>query len=373
MTKNGLWAKWFPVAVIAILLMVVYKTFDNISGISAGIKRFLNIIAPLLYGVIFTYFMYIPCGKLSDILVKSKIPFIAKKSRFFGIVTVFLLFVLVIVVLVLIIAPIIIAGVIDLANSIPGYAQSLMAFIEKLDDETLWAQFNISGTLTSVVNDNVARFFDITLVGALTRAVTSFAGGIVDIVLGLIITLYILIDVDNIIIFFRRMSNAYIKNAKYRTRLHLYLGKANTVLFTFIASKSLDCLINMLSVTTILLLFNVPYAILFGFIAGLFNFIPYLGTLVAVTCISLITLITGGLGKTIPLLVVLMIFQQLDANFIEPRIMNASLKISPIVVIISVIAAGAYFGIPGMFLAVPVMAVIKQLMLEYIEQSEKKS
>jgi predicted PurR-regulated permease PerM len=177
--------------------------------------------------------------------------------------------------------------------------------------------------------------------------------------------------VDNIVTFFRRTSNAYIKNAGFRKRLHHYLANANTVLFTFIASKSLDCVINMISVTAILLLFKVPYAILFGFVAGLFNFIPYLGTLVAVTCISLISLITGGLGKTIPLLVVLMLFQQLDANFIEPRIMNTSLKISPIVVIVSVIAAGAYFGIPGMFLAVPVMAVIKQLMLEYIEQSEK--
>ena len=69
----------------------------------------------------------------------------------------------------------------------------------------------------------------------------------------------------------------------------------------------------------------------------------------------------------------LFIFQQLDGNYIEPRIMKSSLKISPILVIIAVVAGGAYFGIFGMFLAVPIAVIIKQILLEYISNAENSS
>jgi len=67
-----------------------------------------------------------------------------------------------------------------------------------------------------------------------------------------------------------------------------------------------------------------------------------------------------------------MIYQQFDANFIEPRIMKSSLKISPVLVIIAVVVGGAYFGIAGMFFAVPIVAIIKQILLEYVSTSERE-
>jgi len=189
--------------------------------------------------------------------------------------------------------------------------------------------------------------------------------------MGMVISLYMLLERDRIAGFSLRLSTAVFKNEKRRSRLRLYMQQINKVLFTFIASKGLDSIINFVSVTTILLIFNVPYALLLGIIAGVFNFIPYLGSLIAVILICLMTLITGGFGKAIQVLIPLLIFQQLDGNFIEPRIMKSSLKISPILVIIAVVVGGAYFGIVGMFLAVPIAVIIKQILNEYISHSEQ--
>ena len=169
-----------------------------------------------------------------------------------------------------------------------------------------------------------------------------------------------------------RLGNALFKSEKARNRIEKYLARINKVLVTFIASKGLDSIINLVVVTTILVAFNVQYAFLLGLIAGLFNFIPYLGSLIAVIFIGLITILTGGVTKALQVLAVLFIFQQLDGNFIEPRIMKTSLKISPILVITSVIAGGAYFGIFGMFLAVPIVTIIKQILIEYIDSSEQR-
>ena len=70
--------------------------------------------------------------------------------------------------------------------------------------------------------------------------------------------------------------------------------------------------------------------------------------------------------------IVVIILQQIDANFINPKIVGESLEISPLLVIFSVTIGGAYFGILGMFLAVPVAAVIKLLITDLVDYKYKK-
>ncbi|MCL2255011.1 MAG: AI-2E family transporter [Lachnospiraceae bacterium] len=369
---NFEWTKWIPITIIAIVLMITYKTFDNISQITSGIARFLGIVSPLLYGILFAYFLFIPFKKVKAYFGRSKWKFIAKRKKLFSIFVIFLLLVTIIVFIVLVIAPILIASIMDLINSIPFYVRSIMDYIQLLDDEPVITALNISESLTEMVEGITSQFLNRTLMEQLTRGVFSLAGGLFNIVLGIFICLYILTDLENIAAFFNRLSIAVIKNEKLRGRLHQYLKQVNKVILTFLASKGLDSIINMIAVTVILRILNVPYPILFGFIAGVFNFIPYLGSLIAMTFISMINIITAGPAKAIQVLIILLIFQQLDANYIEPKIMNTSLKISPILVIVSVIAGGAYFGIVGMFLAVPLVTIVKQILIEYMDHHVKE-
>ena len=74
------------------------------------------------------------------------------------------------------------------------------------------------------------------------------------------------------------------------------------------------------------------------------------------------------------MLIIVIILQQIDSNIINPRIVSNSLEISPLLVIFAITIGGAYFGIFGMFLAVPVIAVIKILITDYVDYklAEKK-
>ncbi len=117
---------------------------------------------------------------------------------------------------------------------------------------------------------------------------------------------------------------------------------------------------------------NVKYAILLGFMIGLFNLIPYLGAIVAVIIAIIITLLTGGISQAIWMAIVVIIIQQIDANIINPKITGTSLKISPILIIFSVTVIGSYFGIIGMFLAVPIVAIIKLILTDYIRYKEEQ-
>ena len=116
---------------------------------------------------------------------------------------------------------------------------------------------------------------------------------------------------------------------------------------------------------------GIKYAVLLGFMIGLFNLIPYIGAIIAIVIATVITLLTGGISQAIWMLVVVTILQQIDANIINPKIVGDSLEISPLLVILAVTVGGAYFGIIGMFLAVPIIAILKVLIEDFIEYREK--
>ena len=363
-------AKWFPIFVLAVILMIIYNAIDNIAGITSEISRFLWVISPLFYGVLFSYVLFTPHQLAERLLKKAKVKLIAKKARLFSTLITFLLLVLVVVFIINIILPILYTSIVDLINSIPGYLEYIMDFIDDIPDDSIWATLNIVENVTESAGNVVMQIFNAALIEQMAAGVIAFASEILSVVLGMVISLYMLLERDRITEFFKRLSGAVFRNERVRLRVHQYMQQINKVLFTFIASKGLDSIINFVVVTTILLIFDVPFALLLGILAGIFNFIPYLGSLMAVILICLITLITGGFAKAIQVFIPLFIFQQIDGNFIEPRIMKSSLKISPILVIIAVVIGGAYFGIVGMFLAVPIAVIIKQILLEYMSHSD---
>ena len=117
---------------------------------------------------------------------------------------------------------------------------------------------------------------------------------------------------------------------------------------------------------------GIKYWVLLGFMIGLFNIIPYFGSIVGVAIATVITVFTGGFTKAVWMLIVVIILQQIDANIINPKIIGNALKLSPILVIFSITVFGAYYGVLGMFLAVPIIAVIKILVNDFIEYRIKK-
>jgi len=374
MKKAGIeWRKWIPLSIIIVILMVIYKTIDNIDQITSAIGNFLSVISPLLFGILFTYFLLIPHRAVERLLKKAKLKFIAKRARGFSTIIIFVLLLCIIVLVLSFVVPIVTDNIISLVNSIPGYISTILEYFDNLPSDSIWINFDIADTIRNSSGDILNTLMNPDGIGQVAQGVMGFVGGIFSLIMGLVISLYILLDRERIKEFFKRLNNAIFRHEKRAKRTATYMIQVNKVLLTFIASKGLDSLINFVVATTILFIFGVDYALLLGLIAGAFNFIPFLGSIISALIISLITLITGGVNTAIYVLLSLLAFHQLDGNFIEPRIMKSSLKISPILVIIAVVIGGAYLGIVGMFLAVPIAVMIKQILLEYVAAHENDS
>jgi predicted PurR-regulated permease PerM len=109
-----------------------------------------------------------------------------------------------------------------------------------------------------------------------------------------------------------------------------------------------------------LLLIGAPFAILLGVIAAILNLIPYIGGLIAVVLTALITFSnTGSVSKMIWAIIVFMIVQLIDNNFLVPKVIASRVKLNALISIVGVLIGGSLCGVGGMFLSIPFIAICK--------------
>jgi len=128
----------------------------------------------------------------------------------------------------------------------------------------------------------------------------------------------------------------------------------------YLGIKTGISLLSGLATMIVLFIFGVEFAVLFGILRAILNFIPTLGSIVSMALISVVA--AFQFGSVFPALWILLILGGLDlviANLLEPKLMGQGLGLSPLVVLFSLVLWGWLWGIPGMILAVPLMAVIK--------------
>jgi predicted PurR-regulated permease PerM len=125
-------------------------------------------------------------------------------------------------------------------------------------------------------------------------------------------------------------------------------------------------MVSLLNIAALLML-GIDYAILLGVIGGLLNVIPYIGGIVAVALPMMIALVTKSTGwYAIYVLIAYYLIQLIDNNYIVPKIVASKVKINALFAIIVVFVGNAIWGIPGMFLSIPLLAIIK-LIFDHIE------
>ena len=327
---------------------------------SEAIGQFFNILAPFLVGVLIAYLFYMPCKKIENTYTKSKNKFIRKKARTLSIMTVYLITVLILVILINVILPVVWESVVDLINNAQTYYTIAIDRYNKLPEDSVLKNEMINEVIANVQHIDIKQYFQFDKIMEYILKVIGAVTGIADIFVAVIVSIYVLSERTRILRFFKRLTEAIFKENTYKN-IDKYYNHSNEIFFNFVASQFIDGIVVGVLVTIAMTIMGIKYAPLLGFLIGLFNIIPYIGA--------------GGTSQAIWMLIVVIILQQIDANIINPKIVGQSLKVSPLLVLFSVTIGGAYFGILGMFLAVPVAAIIKIIAEDYVNYklAEKKA
>ena len=369
--KQG-WKKRISWLLIALTVVIVYKMLDNFSNVTEWFGTFFRILKPFLAGLLISYILFMPCKKIEGELEKSKLKFVKKRARGLSVIATYIIFILIIIIIINCIFPVLKESIVELVSNIPGYYETLVSKYKELPEDSVLKNDIIKDKMTELSNIDMKQFLSINneKIIEYVKNIINIFSGIFDVFVSIIVSVYILLQRTAIMRFLRRFARAMFKKNTYEA-VNKYFTKANEVFFTFISSQLLDAVIVGILTTVAMLIIKVKYAPLIGFTIGLFNMIPYIGAIVAVGIGILITFITGGFGKAIAMAIVVIILQQIDANIINPKIIGVSLEVSPLLVIFSVTVGGAYFGIMGMFLGVPIAVVIKTILNDWIENKNK--
>jgi predicted PurR-regulated permease PerM len=145
------------------------------------------------------------------------------------------------------------------------------------------------------------------------------------------------------------------------------ISQTKTVIQRYLVGLVIEFVLVAILNSVALLLLGIDYAILIGIIGALLNTIPYIGGLIAVALPMIVALTTKENGwYAIYVLASYYFIQLIDNNYIVPKIVASKVKINALFSVIAVIAGNALWGVPGMFLSIPLLAIVK-LIFDHIE------
>ena len=247
---------------------------------------------------------------------------------------------------------IIYAQFLDIQGNAARYQDTLTRLIERIGADY---GFEVSDFNALFAEFNFFSFFQ-SLAGAATGIITT----------SILIFLYVLLLSFEQHLFPQKLNAVFGNKGDARKTADSTLAQIQDKVQRYLVVKTIISLMTGAISCAIMLAVGVEYAIFWAFLIFLLNYIPNIGSVIAVILPVLMTLIeTESLGTTLGLALALTIVQQTFGSVIEPRLMGSSLNISPFVVLVSLTVWGSMWGITGMFLCVPLTVVAMIVMAEF--------
>lgn len=369
----------FTVGLLYILYFIIKNFSIVLSWLFIVLGNISSALAPLFIGLILAYLLS-PLVDIVDKKIMGKLFFKSPKTqkkvekqlqlrRIFSIILTYILIVFLFLLLIyafafLIVGQLVftsITGVLEsIINYFSHYEEVFQNFMNSLPNSGLEERFN------TLLND-LALWISKNFSGEAVLDFVARAGGsLVNIVLGMVVSIYLIKDRE----YFKRLWRKTLHvlfPMKHGAKINDVLYDMDMVFSKFLRGQLLDALIVAIITSIVLTIIRVDFAVLLGCFAGLTNVIPYFGPVFGAIPAVIVALFTGGFSKAIVTLVAFVIIQQIDGNIINPKIVGSSTGLHPVFVLLAVTFGGYFWGLLGMVLAVPVVACIKLFILRRVE------
>lgn len=359
-------AKWIISIILVGIILFILATSESFH-LMVGIM-----VKPLLYAIAVAYVL--------DAVVRT-IDKKTKLSRGWSILVTFSIFIIAIILAIGFLIPVIyvsVSGIIDLFPSTEVETNQLFnRGLEYLTSMGINIESESFATLVAYIESISSEIMDVlgNLLYAVQKSIVDVlvvtAGSIFSAVTAVILSIYMLIDKEDLLARAKRLIVA-LANETNSDYILSFLSRANKTFTAFFIGKMIDSFAVSIIAIIAFSILQVPYAPLLGLILGVFNMIPYFGPIFATVPIVIITLITGGWVKGLIALIIILVIQQLDANFLDPKIVGSHVGARAFWIIFAVTAGGAAFGPVGMIMGVPVMIIIKDTIEDFVEKRLKE-
>lgn len=330
-----------------------------------------NVIGALTY-LFFLLVLSIFFAYLIDPLVKLiRRPFKARKLERFmprplAIVISYLIVFTVLGVTIASIAPRVSQQARDFAANLPTYGASVQRTVQDLNRR--FDRLRIPDEMQTRINDQ-ATAIGASITATIGGGVVSFLTFVPWLIIIPILGFFFLKDVNSFRLGVLRLFPA----GQWRMRADGILSDANQTLAAYVRACIISCVLIGLVCTIAFYIIGLKYALLLGILAGIFEFVPLLGPLT----IGVIAVATAGFGddpwKAWPTLIFLIALRIIHDYITYPRIIRGGIHLHPVLIILSVLAGEQIAGIAGVFLAIPVVALITVAYKHFLEHQGSRT
>ena len=371
--------RYFTVCVYTIITFVIclaiFKFTNNWANTKALISNLVSIFSPFLLAFLIAYFI-IPMVRAIDRMLFSQ----AINDRFkkfhlvISMLVAYTILLGAIILLFIFIVPQIINSISQLVRLSPTVYQETLDLLDTLNQKfpTLDLSF-LYDAAKDVMPDlfNFARtFMTDTVLPFLYNAGMSIIGWLINILLAFVISCYLVFGKNRLLRSCKRVAYAFLPEDVCLSLFDI-LNNCNEIFSSFITGKAIDSTIIGFLTFIAMSFLKLEYAVMISLIVGLTNMIPYFGPFIGAVPGILILLIVD-LKQALIFSILILAVQQLDGNVIGPKILGKSTGLQPISIIFAVTVGGALAGPIGMFLGVPVVAVITYLVSQLLDYLLKK-
>jgi len=350
--------KWL---IIILTVMIGYWLINNYIIVLNFIGKIVNVSLPFLIGIALAYILNIPMTKIEKIL-KRKIK-ANYKRRIISIILSLILLILIIAFVAFMLIPELIQNIELLIKNIPTLIENTQNWILNLLDQYPKIQIEINNTFKE--NANIEGMIIPTLnylLNGSINIISSLVSGIITIFTALVFAIYMLAQKEKLLTSIKKILKAYLKK-QHTNKIFRIATITNNTFTKFISGQCVDAVILGIIFFIVLTIFRFPYALIISVLITITALIPVFGAFIAMAIGAILIAITSPIRALIFILVFLVI-QQIEGNFIYPKVVGKSVGLSPIWTLLAITVGGGLFGVLGMLFALPIASVIYSLIVE---------
>lgn len=369
------------VSCVSILLYFLCKSFKSIWGFIAQV---FNILQPILIGILLAYLLSPICQRMEEGMTEPLTQFFhgdKEKGKHWaaGLAVTFsvLFIILVVAALIGMIIPQLIDSIVDVVNNGFGSEATLKAYLAKIlpnSPEQQTSVMNVYQTVVKWLEDYMSDTLlpNMTnMVSTISQHIYAFGMLIFNFFIGIIVSAYCLARRTEFKLQLRKLLFALAPNEKSSEYILSKVELVNSTFLQFFIGKLIDSLIIGILCFIGNLILKIPHALLIAVIIGVTNIIPFFGPFIGAIPSAILILLSDPL-RALYFIIFIFLLQQLDGNIIGPKILGSSTGLSSFWVLFSILLFGGLWGVVGMIIAVPLFAVIYNLVKELVDDQLRR-
>lgn len=343
-----------PYVNILVLVATSYtfiKLIDNYEFVFGVIDSFISILSPFIFAFVIAYM-------LNPILSFLEKKFNLKRSM--SIAITYIVIIGLILIFFIILLPKAAYSLADLVDNLPKFTYQTEQWIDKyISNSDILSKIRVKALKNSNITPVIPKMTSTLkiILDIIFDKTVSITVSLINVVFGFIISIYILYDKEKIIKTTQKLIYIVLKRKNGDTLINL-LENIHSMLGICIGNKAFDSIIIASICFLGLIVLGSPYALLITIIVGITNMVPYFGPTVGMIVAFIINLFFNPF-KAVKILIFLFFLQQFDSWYLDPKLVGNRVGLSPLLAIFAITIGGSLFGVVGMLLAVPIMAVIK--------------